>query len=301
MSDDREKWGQPAWTEAHFPVGQLDTLGDTWGFRWRGMEKWRHGRTLDLLKPLLRGTGRQEVLEIGCALCDFTVRAWRLNPENHFCGVDPVAAAIDWAGKRFPQFELRIGSAPGIPFSRKFDLILCMQVLCYLPPAGRRESIHNIWNSLKPGGTMVFSGVLDGGVRYHTTEEVLGMIGEKLEIRRVAYSHWSLYQWLVGNPLDSAHLRLGRIRDQLKASPDEFSRWRASADPRVAAAVATLRWLGPFSKLPVAGTMVVTDFVRRRATLAMLAHQLSRIVRRNNAADEIVVIASKARVPTGPA
>jgi SAM-dependent methyltransferase len=249
----------------------------------------------------LRGTGRQEVLEIGCALCDFTVRAWRLNPENHFCGVDPVAAAIDWAGKRFPQFELRIGSAPGIPFSRKFDLILCMQVLCYLPPAGRRESIHNIWNSLKPGGTMVFSGVLDGGVLHHTTEEALGMIGEKLEIRRVVFNHWSLYRRFVQDPLDSAHEWLGRIRDKLNASPDEFSRWRASADPRVAAAVASLRRLGPFSKLPVAGTMVVADFVRRRTTLAMLAHQLSRVTRGAGAADEIVVVASRARVPTGPA
>jgi SAM-dependent methyltransferase len=294
MSDVGDKWGQQAWSESHFPIGQLDTLGDTWGFRWRGMEKWRHARTLRVLKPLLRGTRRKEVLEIGCALCDFTERAWRLNPENRFCGMDTVAAAIGWASKRFPQFELRVGSIPAISFERKFDVILCMEVLCYLGPDGRRETIQNIFDSLSPGGVLVFSGVLDDGVRYHTAEEVLGLIGERLGVSQVVYNHWSLYRRRVENPLDSVYSRLSRIREKLELSPDDFGRWRSSAEGSFAAVIGTFRRLGPVAKWPVAGAMAVTDFIRRRSLLATLTHHLSRIARGDDSADEIVIVARKA-------
>ena len=293
MSEVGEEWGQREWNEAHFPTEQLDTLGDTWGFRWRGMERWRHARTLKMLKPLLRGTERKEVLEIGCALCDFTVRAWQLNTVNHFCGIDTVPTAIEWASRKFPQFELRVGAIPGIPFDKKFDVILCMEVLCYLEPDGRRETIHNIFDSLGPKGVLVFSGVLDGGVRHHTSEEALGLIGEKFEISQVVYNHWSLYRRLVEGPADSIHARLSVMREKLALAPDDFERWRAAERGRMAALAGALRQLGPAGRWLVSGMMSGTDFVRRRQFLPMLGHHIERMVGGDDAADEIVVVALK--------
>ncbi len=76
------EWGTKQWQNDHFPKDQLDSDGDTWGMRWRGMDKMRHSSYLKLIGPDLLVGQSLRVLDIGCALCDFTKKAWNLNQDT---------------------------------------------------------------------------------------------------------------------------------------------------------------------------------------------------------------------------
>lgn len=223
-----EHWGSRAWQEAHFPAGQLDEEGDTWGMRWRGMEKLRHASYLRLLAPHLQRAQSLDVLDIGCALCDFTRKAAALNPANRIWVMDTAENAISWVRQRFPAFHSAVATLPEIPFDVQFDVVLCLEVLCYLSPEERRETIRRIHARVKPAGLLVFSGVLDGGGRYHTEAEVLGMIGETFAVEQVAYNHWELYKRILEGPLDA-------LRAALTARPGRLRSGAAQAVKRVLA------------------------------------------------------------------
>jgi hypothetical protein len=77
-----DKWGSYEWNEAHFPADKLESSGDTWGMRWKAMDKLRHRSYLDLVQDDLRKPAPIKVLDLGCALCDFTMKAWNVNSQN---------------------------------------------------------------------------------------------------------------------------------------------------------------------------------------------------------------------------
>ena len=90
------EWGTEQWLNDHFPLGQLDSDGDAWGMRWRGMNKMRHRSYLKLVEGDLQNAQPIKIFDIGCALCDFTKRAWNLNRENQFWCMDISENAIAW-------------------------------------------------------------------------------------------------------------------------------------------------------------------------------------------------------------
>jgi SAM-dependent methyltransferase len=286
-------WGQQEWQAAHFPDDQLDTVGDSWGFRWRGVEKWRHGRCLELLKPLLRRQEPLDILDIGCALCDFTVKLSRLNSKNRISGFDIVPAAVSWGKRKFPEFDLRQGSLPEIPFDRSFDIILCMEVLCYIDGEDRRRAIQNIREALVPGGQLVFSGVLDGGARHHTLEELLQMIEGHFRVDRIMYNHWAWYKRLMELPLDSADTRLAMIAGRLDMAEQEFQDWFVSRGGMFPRVIRLLRVIRPAAE---AGIRVLRWFSRVMRSWALpprAGHWLSALTRSSKRADEIVIVATR--------
>lgn len=56
---------------------------------------------IDLLKP-----HPIKFLDIGCALCDFTAKAWNVNRANKVWAMDVSQIVVERAGKKFPIFEL---------------------------------------------------------------------------------------------------------------------------------------------------------------------------------------------------
>ena len=142
------EWGTEQWQNDHFPKEQLDSEGDTWGMRWRGMDKMRHRSYLDLIRGDLQNTHSLKVLDIGCALCDFTKKAWNLNQENQFYCMDISENAIAWNKENVPQFSFKAGAIPEIPFDIEFDVIFCLEVLAYLSPEDREKTIENVHGKL---------------------------------------------------------------------------------------------------------------------------------------------------------
>lgn len=293
------EWGSREWHEAHFPKDQLDRAGDTWGIRWRGMEKMRHASYLNILRDDLRADRPLKVLDLGCALCDFTVKAWELNRRNDFFGVDISSSAIEWVTDRFPQFTFMCASLPDIPFDDRFDLIFCLEVLCYLAPDDRRRAIRNIRTALVPGGKLLFSGVLDGGDRYHTEGEVRELLQHGFEIERVHYNHWALHRRFVELPARRISEPARRLARLLSLEDDELAEWRAEADgsPR-ASVVRTLRTFNPAARWAVAGTGGAAHAIVGATPPAVALNLLSAALRGRDHADEIVVLAR--RIPDQP-
>ena len=290
---DESSWGTQSWQEDHFPQDQLDSTGDAWGIRWRGVEKWRHRLYVKAIRKSLRRERPVAVLDIGCALCDFTQKAWRLNRDNKFWGLDTSERAIAWNSQKFPMFEFKVATLPEIPFDTKFDVVFCLEVLCYLDSEGRRASIRNIHDSLTPGGVLMFSGVLDGGNRHHTKEEVLDLLAPDFEVQKIVYHHWWLHRGFeeILNRIDFAATSLA---GKIKMPADEFRDWCAERSGGAQTAlIKLLRIARPVSAWPLAWLSLLIKFLLGRESLAILGDGISKLFWSEDKAGEIVVLARK--------
>lgn len=289
-----KEWGSKEWQEDHFPADQLDESGDTWGIRWRGMEKMRHRSYLKLIGNDLQSAESLKVLDIGCALCDFTEKAWNLNQSNQFWGMDMSENAINWVRKKFPMFTFEAGAIPDIPFDIEFDVVLCLEVACYVDAEDRKKTIDNIYGVLAPSGTLMFSGVLDGGRQHHTEEEVIGLIQNGFEIQKVVFNHWSLYRTLIETPLETLRFVINSLLQALELSNDGFQEWQSNSGGGAKSKLAkVLRFGDPLSSWLLRAIRLPIRPILGWAFLAKLFHSISEVTKGSKKADEIVVLAVK--------
>jgi hypothetical protein len=288
-----EEWGSDAWQDAHFPSDKLDSDGDTWGIRWRGMEKRRHNSYLDLIADRVKTGSQLSLLDIGCALCDFTRKLWEKNRANKIHGMDISPTAIEWGSKTFPDFDLRVGKLPDIPWDQQFDGILCLEVLCYLTPEERQTTIDNIAHRLLPDGWMMFSGVLDDGSRYHTEEEIDELMRKDFDIVAKSFNYWWLYRKVFEGPLDRARTKLDAL-DQMVVMPrEEYDADNEGGGMRkLAGALRPVSFIAhPLLRL-FSGSL---KLVLSSETIAILFSKLAYLIGGRKRADEIIVVAEKKR------
>lgn len=151
------------WFESKFSPTTADNLGDGWGHRWRGSQKLRYSICLKVLKPSLLQSSPLNVLDIGCALGDFTLSAWQVNPENQFSGTDIAKNAIRLLSQKYPTFQLAVAALPEVPFQDdSFDCIICLEVLSYFNSKAIRQSIQEIHRAMRENGTLLLSITFSG-------------------------------------------------------------------------------------------------------------------------------------------
>ncbi len=221
-----DQWGSEEWNENKFS-GDLDGDGDLWGMRWRGMDRNRHAIYLRLLKPVATAGGVKKMLDIGCALCDFTRKLADLNPANAIYAVDISPTAVEWCRKHFPSIQFEKGSIPDIAFDTQFDVITCLQVLCYLPDDQRRQTIVNIHSRLNDDGYMLFSGCLDDKATHHSEAEIRDYLDGLFVIEEMVFHHWYEYRKVLENPLDKIRDRLMLLSETMQLPDAEFADWLA--------------------------------------------------------------------------
>ena len=186
-------WGTREWFESMFDSSKHPTT-DGWKTAFRGSQKFRHDLYIKVLKRLLSKGKKIQVLDIGCALGDLTGKVWKLNQINEIYGIDISKNAMIRASRKYPEFEFIVGSLPILPFrGNSFDLILCLEVLYYLPFKKRIRSLENIRKTLKPESYLLFSGVLDGGIRYFAEDQILGLISRFFQIETIVYNYAKIY------------------------------------------------------------------------------------------------------------
>jgi SAM-dependent methyltransferase len=130
---------------------------DPWHYATSPAERRRYAAAFGLLEA--EGLGHPEMaLEVGCGEGFFTEqlapRCWRL------LAVDLSAVAIDRAVARvenptvsFRRWDLRRDGRLGV-----FDLVVCMDVLQYIPqPLARRRAIGKLAASVAPDGGLLLS------------------------------------------------------------------------------------------------------------------------------------------------
>jgi len=292
-------WGTKEWFESKF--NNLDNFGDKWGHRWRGSQKFRYDLYIKILKSILPTKEKIKILDIGCALGDFTKRVWQLDPKNEIYGIDISENAIARVSKEYPNMKFKVESLPKLSFrDNSFDLILCLEVLYYLNAEDRIKSLENIRRVLKPGGYLLFSGVLDGGIRYFAEEEIIELISKYFDIQRIEYNYAKIY-----TAIESKFLFLLNICNTvellLNMSDTEFLKWYGATEDKRKAEKVRKCWKIinriPFGRNTVRViNMFMGSIVRRMLSWKVpvsLSYKLTKLILRERGKTSIIILCRK--------
>jgi len=202
--------------------------------------------------------------------------------------------AIAWARENFPEFDVDVSAIPDIPFNIEFDVVLCLEVICYVNADERKKTIENIHNALVPSGILMFSGCLDGGLQHHTEEEVIGLLQTNFEIHQIFYNHWSLYRKLIKDPLDKVRNAVISLLQVLELSNDEFQELQSKdGGGSKSITVKALRMGNPISLWLVRAISSAIKLILGWWHLALIFNWVSKATLGSKKADEIVVLAVK--------
>ena len=176
---------------------QQNPIVDGWKIAWRGSQKFRYRLYSDLLKDILPTKKKITILDIGCALGNFTKKVWQLDPKNEILGIDISENAIARVSKMFPNMKFKQAFLPTLPFNKHtFDLVLCLEVLYYLNDEDRERSVQAIKRILKDGGHLFLSVVLDGGKRYFSEEDIIRLLSKYFSLESVRFNYAKPYTWV---------------------------------------------------------------------------------------------------------
>ena len=299
IKDLGEKWGTKEWFESKF--NNLDNFGDKWGHRWRGSQKFRYDLYIKILESILPTEEKIKILDIGCALGDFTKRVWQLDPKNEIYGIDISENAIAMVSKEYPNMKFKVESLPELSFrDNSFDLILCLEVLYYLNAEDRIKSLENIRRVLKPGGYLLFSGVLDGGIRYFAEDEIIELISKYFDVERIEYNYARIY-----TAIESKFLFLLNSCDLVErvlSMPDkDFLKWcEARKDKRKAGKVK--KWWKIINRIPFArkivkaGVWFVNAIVRAMLSWKFpvsLLYEVTKLILQDKGKTSIIILCRK--------
>ena len=295
------KWGTKEWFESQFNPAQVKTLGDGWGHRWRGSQKFRYSLCLDMLKPVLTQNGSMNVLDIGCGLGDFTIQAWKLNPKNQFRGIDISANAIACVSQIYPHIQFKVGVLPEIPFKeRSFDCIICLEVLYYLVPKDRSQAVENIYHALRRNGMVLFSSVLDGGKRYFSEYGIIELISDYFDIQKIQYNYAKLYT-AFEKKLMTIRSHLLVLKSIIEMSDPEYQLWQHDKRPSLKLKVVNgfrkMVSIIPFGKRITCGylNLVIKAVMRVLGWKFLPAwfQQITKFIWRERGQTQIIILAKK--------
>ncbi len=295
------EWGTGEWLESKFTHPDVSTLGDGWGHRWRGSQKFRYSLCSNMLRPVLTENGPMNVLDVGCALGDFTAQAWRMNPDNKLWAVDISKNAIARASKEHPDIRFSVAALPELPFrDHLFDCIICLEVLCYLDSQDRQRAIEHMHGIMRRGGQLLLSGVLDGGARYFTRDGILELVSERFEIQRITYNYAKLYS--------ACERRVMRIRENLNSlskifrmSKRRYEEWSREKQRRrklrLVRGIRTCASLVPFGRSIVgfllgAAARTTRALLGRRCVVAA-CHHVTRLILGDKGATHAIILARR--------
>lgn len=134
--------------------------GNAWGMNWRAYMVLRAEDILHWFENMAGKRKKPSVLEIGCASGDFTERCLPIiekrNGKIH--GVDISQKAVNICRKRFagkPDCTFSVGRLPMIETEKKYDFVLCMDVMEYFDIDERDACYFNMESILEDGGVFL--------------------------------------------------------------------------------------------------------------------------------------------------
>jgi SAM-dependent methyltransferase len=198
------------------------TTGDEMGIRWRGSQKFRLSETLNLLKKNVHTGEINRLLDAGCAAGDFAHMAETAYPGSQITAMDVAENACKMVARDYPHYQVVNDALPNLPrFDEELDLIVAIEVINYLSPAGRNQTMDNVKDALRTGGWFLFSSVLDDGSQYFAPGEAQDLIGRHMSIVDEAYVYNTLYTSLE-LPLLTCCRRLRRLRSEWDSRVEEL-------------------------------------------------------------------------------
>ena len=289
-------WGTREWFEDQFNTHDLDVLGDRWGHRWRGSQKFRHKLCLGLIKEIVK-KNNLAILDIGCALGDFTTMVHYLNPTNKIYGIDISQRAVDYVSGKYPWLQAKVGALPAIPFSdESFDLVVALEVLYYLNVKEREKAVRDIKRVLKDGGYLFLSVVLDGGKRYFSEENIIRLVSKYFSLESIQFNYAKPYTWMEKHLL-FLYSRLAAMQRLSSMSDEQFQDFisEKSANKvsilRKARNILTVPTLGLVLKLLVECGRRGLKGILSIECIPAVFYRFAKIFARNTSKSQIIILA----------
>lgn len=151
-------YGSKDWAESLFQNSDKDP----WGHDWRASQKTRYNAAIRLLETN-QITSCNSILDIGCALGDFTLPLQNTTGAKNVLGVDISDLAIQKCKNIYPQYDWAVSQLPSLNLGGTlspvghFDLISALEVIYYTAPSEITQSIQRISDLLSPGGYLLIS------------------------------------------------------------------------------------------------------------------------------------------------
>jgi ubiquinone/menaquinone biosynthesis C-methylase UbiE len=186
-------WGTKGWFEDKFK-NAADGY-DEWGHQWRGSQQLRYASCLSMIQHILSAKQKLNILDIGCGLGDLTARLGQSNPQHAVFGVDITENAVKWGARHYPDVRFSMGALPKLSFhDRKFDLVLCLDVIYYLNDEDRIKAVHHINRVLKKDGYVLLSSMLSRDGRYLDEHVVINELKDAFSIEAIHYEYRNYYE-----------------------------------------------------------------------------------------------------------
>ena len=231
MSADRSnppRYGNKDWFDQQYRrVGD-----DPWGLTWRPSQQVRYGMMLNCLQQAVTANDLkfERVLDIGCALGDFTALLGGLvSDESRVTGVDVSNVAIQRVRQRHPGIhfiQAELDELAG-KHAGRYDLITCLEVLYYIDRERRQATVERLAALLKPGGIMLASSLLS---KSHFLErEFVQLIGSELDVLETDVVCMGMVNAIEKLVLKLGKLAGGRWGRRQTSRATAFGSWRFKA------------------------------------------------------------------------
>ena len=152
------QYGSKEWAETLFK----NSGNDPWGHDWRASQKARYKSALDLTVKHVSTDKIKSILDIGCALGEFTSMVKDHFPDSNILGVDIADEAILKCRKKFNNIGFETSSLPELELPRSgFNLISALEVIYYVGEDKIENSLQRIHDILGKGGYVLISTYLN--------------------------------------------------------------------------------------------------------------------------------------------
>lgn len=136
----------------HMPPDHMEDLYESKN----PLVKFVHLNRLDSIAAQIPAGKEQLVLDAGCGEGHLLERLHRLNPCNHYYGVDVTPVALEKAHQRCPTATLKHANLSATEFpSEFFDGVICTEVLEHIYEY--EAVIRELRRVLKPGGRLILT------------------------------------------------------------------------------------------------------------------------------------------------
>src|SRR3989344_8801524 len=114
-----------------------------------------HGWKWKSLKPFIKGI-RGNVLDIGCADGNLTIKIADFLPRTNIYGIDLYEKVINFAKSRNSRVNFLVADAAKLPFKNNFfDAVICVEALEHMPDIG--NVLAEIKRVLKSDGKLIIA------------------------------------------------------------------------------------------------------------------------------------------------
>lgn len=169
---------------------------DPWGHNWRASQQYRYQRYLELLRGIIGKHLR--ILDIGCALGDFTVQVKESLQPEEIRAIDISEEAVSRAKVKYKDSGIKfsVNSLPHLEEFKdgSFDSVLALEVLYYLGYRERIRALEEINRILKKGGFLLVS-VNIREPPYFRIDEFYNLINSFFQIKKVEYCYGKIYSF----------------------------------------------------------------------------------------------------------